>query len=120
MNVTIFQDERMHFEMYWQAMIPVNPTVWISSLNLSGDSEDSYFVLDDIGNRYNPIGSGGAVGKVIQLNKNEGCSGWLDFPPIEEGARIFSLHYLIYNRRLYGNTPHEIILGDIVFELKEE
>ncbi len=106
MNVNIYQDGRMEFDMYYAVVPPPNFEGDVSVLIPGNDRRIA--LTDNINNTYAFTSFGGCTNKDIKTTKTpKACNGWFVFPPAKPGATSFTFRYPWF-RTIY-------LFKDIVF-----
>gem|GEM_PF-5247388 len=92
MNVAIYQDGRMEFDMYYAVVPPPNFEGDVSIVIPGNDRRIA--LTDNIQNTYAFTSFGGCTNSDLKTSKNtKACNGWFLFPPAKPGATKFTFRY---------------------------
>jgi hypothetical protein len=111
-GVTVDGNRHMIFDVTWTLSdIPGGYEV----TKRSDQGNTNMYLLDNLGNRYNHVGGGGAAYSSVTVADGVPVSGWFDFgqPPI--GAFVFEFHdddngIVIGGISLYGGGPAQLTI----------
>jgi hypothetical protein len=65
----------------------------IYAVDVYPDTTDhNMYLLDDIGNRYDHLNTGGDASRIVPLTNSETAYGWYFFPPLAEDANYITFY----------------------------
>jgi hypothetical protein len=84
----LLPDGRLRLDMVWQASLQTGASVIIHPAMETG----GMYLSDDLGNRYNPVETGGAAAQKTVLNGSQQATGWFIFDTPSQYAHQFVFH----------------------------
>lgn len=103
LNVVVREDKKMQWNVSWQWNLPDYPSI----LKVAFTSNKEFYVVDDLGNRYDHFEVGGCGAEKLRMKDDETCTGYYMFPLPRPNARIFT--FVDTNNQLLHTIPNVVL-----------
>lgn len=88
LNIKFGQDGFMMVDVYFSGNAGDSETI----INLPPGGVANFYILDDLGNKYDWTNRGGCAQQPITTHSGKGCSGWLTYPIVTRAATTLSFN----------------------------